>query len=107
MQIAAVGDEAFVTGWHLAGVGRTHIATRENVGRLFQQLLEDKELAVVITNTDTTGMLSERLREKAVTQVRPIVVTLSKGAEEDSSIRLLIRRALGIDLWANEKGEKK
>ncbi len=106
MQIASVGDEAFVTGWHLAGVGRSHIATKENASRLFEELLADRELAVVITNTDIMAMLSERVREKAVTHVKPIVVALSKGEGDDQSLRLLIRRALGIDLWANENSGK-
>ena len=97
MEIAAVGDEYFVTGFLAAGVKNAFVA--DDAGKVFEQLMNREDVAIVITDKKTFDTLNERLKEKVMTQVKPTAVILSHDIGGEENLRIMIKRSLGIDLW--------
>ncbi len=97
MEIAAVGDEYFVTGFLAAGIKNAFVA--DNAEKEIEELLARDDIAIVITDKKTFDTLSERLKEKVMTQVKPTAVILSHDIGGEENLRLMIKRSLGIDLW--------
>ncbi len=98
MEIAVVGDEYFVTGFQAAGVKNTFIA--DDANRVFEDIMGKENIGVVITEKRTFDTLSERLKEKAMTTVKPTVVILAHDVGGEENLRIMIKRSLGIDLWS-------
>ena len=105
MEIVAIGDEHFVTGFELAGVRHTFVVDRTNASETFERIMENDDIGIVVMDNTTYDMLSERLKERAMTQVKPTVVVLSHDVSAEENLRLLIKRALGIDLWGKRGGD--
>lgn len=101
-ELAVVGDEYFVLGFQLVGVQKGFIVDKRTATSTLEQVLDRDDLGIVITNSATFAHLSERLKERAMVQVRPTVVVLSHDVSAEQNLRLLIRRALGIDVWAQK-----
>ncbi len=97
MEIAVMGDEYFVTGFQVTGVKNAFVA--EDANKVFEEIMAREDIGILITEKNTYGMLSERLKEKAMTQVKPTVVILSHDVGGEENLRLMIKRSLGIDLW--------
>jgi len=98
-EIAAMGSEYFVIGFQSAGVRNAYVVTKENINRKFEEVMENKDIGILIMNNDDFQMLNERLKEKAMVQVRPTVIILSHDISAEENLRLMIKRSLGIDLW--------
>ncbi len=97
MEIVVVGDEYFVTGFSAAGIKKAFVA--DDAGKIFEDLMAREDIGIVITDKSTFDTLNERMKEKAMTQVRPTVVILSHDVGGEENLRLMIKRSLGIDLW--------
>lgn len=104
LEIAAIGDEIFVTGFQIAGVRET-IASGANPNEAFEKLMAREDIGIIVTNRQVFDVLNERLRERALTVVKPTVVVLSYDIGGDENLRLMIRRALGIDVWGDNNKE--
>lgn len=101
-EIAVMGDEYFALGFQAAGVKNVHVVDKNTANRKFEELMERKDIGILIMNNICFDMLSERLKERAWTQVRPTVVVLSHDISAEENLRIMIKRALGIDLWSKE-----
>lgn len=100
LEIAAIGDEIFVTGFQIAGVRET-IVSGENPTAAFEKLMSRDDIGIIITEKPLFDRLSERLRERTMVTVKPTVVVLSHDIGGDENLRLMIKRSLGIDVWGN------
>lgn len=98
MDIAVLGDEYFVLGFQIAGI-RHAILANTDVNATFDRLMQAANIGMVIMDNATFGRLHERMKEKALTQVRPTVVVLSHDVSAEENLRMMIRRSLGIDVW--------
>ena len=98
-----MGSEHFAIGFQSAGVRNVSVVTWEIINRKFEEAREIKDTGILIMNNDDFQMLNERLRERALVQVKPTVVILSHDISAEENLRIMIRRSLGIDLW-NKKG---
>lgn len=98
MDVAVLGSEHFIAGFQLAGV-RKAFQSEGRVGEAFHEAMEDREIAIVIMNGDDYQQLDDRSKERAMTQVQPTVIVLSHDVSAEESLRMMIVRALGIDLW--------
>jgi vacuolar-type H+-ATPase subunit F/Vma7 len=94
-----MGNEYFVLGFQSAGVRQAFVVTKENINRQFEEVMERKDVGILVMNNDEFQMLNERLKERALIQVKPTVVILSHDISAEENMRLMIRRSLGIDLW--------
>lgn len=102
LEIAAVGDENFVTGFQIAGI-REAIIVGSDANRTFEEAMARPDIGIIITDSSVFGRLSARMQEKAMTVLKPTVVVLSHDVSGESNMRLMIKRALGMDVWGNSK----
>jgi len=102
MEIAVIGDEHFVLGFHIAGVNKGIVVERDTVNKAFENLINTEGIGIVAIEKKTFEMLSERNKEIAMTKVKPTVVTLSHDIGGESNLRLMIKRSLGVDLWKGD-----
>ena len=106
-KIAAVGDEAMLTGFKLAGIENVHPAADSSEGeRIVQQLLSDPELGIVIVSEDIVEGFDWKVKKRIEAAARPVVITVPgrKGpAEQSESLAMLVKRALGFDLMSKGK----
>ncbi|MGB9987137.1 V-type ATP synthase subunit F [Salarchaeum japonicum] len=108
-KIAVVGSAEFTTGFRLAGV-----QTFENVpddeksdelDEAVESVLANDEIGIVVMHADDLDYLSRKTRQDVETSVEPTVVTIGSGEAGGSGLREQIKRAIGIDLMAEEDGE--
>lgn len=101
MEIGIIGDEHFTAGFQLAGVRKAYIANGDIIEK-FNVASQDREIGILIMNSKDFEGLDEKSRERAMTQVQPTVIVMSHDVSAEQSLRLMIIRALGIDLWGKE-----
>ena len=105
MEIAVLGNEHFVIGFEMAGIRNAFVAGKEDINKRFEEIMERKDTGILIMDNKDFESLSERLKEKALTQVQPTVVVLSHDVSAEENLRLMIKRSLGIDLWKEGENE--
>ena len=107
-EIAVVGSPDFTTGFRLAGVRRfenvADDAKPEDLDDAVASVLDDESVGIVVMHDDDLEHLSRDVREAAETSVEPVVVTIGGGAG-GGGLREQIKRAIGIDLMAEEENE--
>jgi len=105
LDIVVLGNESLVTGFKLAGVKRSYVASKENINEIFENVMADKSIGIVIMDHDDFELLSERNKEIAFTKVKPTVVVLSHDTSGEENLRLMIKRSIGVDLWIKNKND--
>ena len=63
--------------------------------------MENKQIGIMIVDEKTVERLDERMREKLMVSVSPVVVTLSTQSSQDELRRMIIK-SIGIDVWKEE-----
>ena len=103
-EIAVVGSPDFTTGFRLAGVRKfADIPDNEKEEQLdgaVREMLEDEGVGIVVMHDDVER-LSRDVRSDVETSVEPVVVTLG-GEGGSDGLREQIKRAIGIDLMAED-----
>ncbi len=101
-KIAVIADSATTTGFRLAGIEHTFALSRqEEAEAKLSELLADSPYGIIIV---TEGLLENcdwRLKKRVEATAKPIVVPIPSAQgpiEQEESISMLIKRALGIDL---------
>ena len=105
-ELAVVGDEYFVIGFQMVGVKHGFVVDRKTVNKTMEEVMERKDVGIVMMDNTSFDALNERLKERAMIQVKPTVVVLSHDVSAEQNLRLLIRRALGIDVWGQQESSK-
>jgi V/A-type H+-transporting ATPase subunit F len=95
--IAALGSDAFVLGFRLAGVKRTEAVEPERYAERLDSLLADKDIGIIIVNAQDTQRLPPAARRRAVDSIDPVVIQIGDAGEDD--LREKVKRAIGIDLY--------
>ena len=96
MEIAVVGSLDFTLGFH-SGVLRLHNKNTEETISIMKNLLNQKEIGVIVIDNSDLLELPERLRIQLSESITPTVLGI--GTEEDNTLRESIKSALGVDLW--------
>jgi V/A-type H+/Na+-transporting ATPase subunit F len=95
-KMAAFGTDEFVLGFQLAGIRETIVANDpENQVR---ELMKSDEIGIVIIDEPTLDRVSSYTRTDIMDSVKPVFIMLSDKAE-DESLRRMIRKSIGVDLW--------
>ena len=98
MEIAVVGNNDFTLGFRLAGVERIHNTTNDDeMITILKSLLNEKDVGIIVIDSEDLIQLPERLRQKLSDSVSPTVLGI--GTKEDNTLRESIRKAIGVDLW--------
>ncbi|MFB6082411.1 MAG: V-type ATP synthase subunit F [Halanaeroarchaeum sp.] len=105
-EIAVIGSPEFTTGFRLAGVRRfENVQPEEKEGDLddaVEAVLADEDVGIVVMHDEDLEYLSRTVRNEVETSVEPVFVTLGSGEAGGSGLREQIKRAIGIDLMAEE-----
>jgi V/A-type H+-transporting ATPase subunit F len=99
MEIAVVGNADFVTGFLLAGVRKTFIATDADLEPTIKGILRDRDIGILIMNSDDVEKLSIPLQMALDDSIEPTVVSIGGMGEERTHLREKIKRSVGVDLW--------
>ena len=98
MEIAVIGTSEFTLGFQLAGVSRLHNpADDEELATTMRDLLNQKDVGIVVIDSVDLTRLSDRLRSQIADSITPTILGI--GTEEDNTLRESIKSALGVDLW--------
>ena len=98
MDIAVVGTPEFTLGFQLAGITRIlNPPNDEELQRDMRGLLNEKEVGIVVVDSEDLLKLPERLRIQLSDSISPTFLGI--GTTEDTTLRESIRKAIGVDLW--------
>jgi V/A-type H+-transporting ATPase subunit F len=98
MEIAVVGTPEFTLGFQLAGITRIlNPPNEEDMQNDLRQLLNDKEVGIVVIDSENLLKLPDRLRIQLSDSISPTFLGI--GTTEDTTLRESIRKAIGVDLW--------
>ena len=97
MELAAVGSEDFVIGFKLVGIRRTFAVPDEELESKITEVMEDKEIGVLILHADSLMKVPVAFRQRLVDSPKPVVISV--GEEEEEDLRSKVKRAIGVDLY--------
>lgn len=98
MEIAVVGTPEFSLGFQLAGVTRIlNPPNDEEMEKDLRQLLNDKEVGIVVIDSTDLFKMPDRLRIQMSDSISPTFLGI--GTEQDNTLREQIKSAIGVDLW--------
>ena len=108
-EIAVIGAPEFTTGFRLAGIRIFHNVREEEkpdeLDDAVETVLENEDIGIVVMHVEDLEYLSRSTRRTVEESVEPTVVTLGSGSAGGSGLREQIKRAIGIDLMAEEDTE--
>ena len=97
MELAAVGSEDFVIGFKLVGIRRTFAVPDEELEEKITEVMEDKNIGVLIVHADSLSKVPAAFRKRLVDSPKPVVISV--GEEEEEDLRSKVKRAIGVDLY--------
>jgi len=95
MEIAVIGGKDFCLGFRLAGIKKIFETNEPN--QAVSSLKEDSSVGIAIFDENLTGRLDDDGRETLEDSLRPIYISLSKTASEDS-LKKMIRKSIGVEI---------
>ncbi|MEZ3145143.1 V-type ATP synthase subunit F [Halobaculum sp. MBLA0143] len=108
-EIAVIGSPEFTTGFRLAGVRKFEDVPEdekdEQLDDAVERTLADDDVGIVVMRDSDLEHLSRGVRESVQGSVDPVLVTLGAGAG-GSGLREQIKRAIGIDLMAEDEEDQ-
>jgi len=99
VEVAVIGNPDFVTGFLLAGIRKTFITTDEDLESRIKEILRDRDIGILIMNSDDIEKLSMPLQATLDDSVEPTVISIGGTGEERTHLREKIKRSVGVDLW--------
>ena len=106
-EIAVIGAPDFTTGFRLAGVRRFENVREPEKESEFedtvQRVMGEDEVGIVVLHDDDLEYLSRSTRKMVDESIEPTVVTIGSGSAGGTGLRDQIKRAIGIDLMAEEE----
>jgi vacuolar-type H+-ATPase subunit F/Vma7 len=106
LALAAFGGSDFTLGFELVGVKiiiSTDQLTPESCVDLLFSTLKRTDIGVLIADEKVLRGLSIQDRTIMENYIRPVVIVLSDGVSDNSSLRRQITRAIGVDVYAEKQ----
>lgn len=97
MEIGIVGNDDFTTGFSLAGVSYV-LAAEMNLDEKVEEALKYDEIGILLMEEEQFNSLNSKTKKILEKLVKPVLVLVSDKGKK-SSIREMIKRSLGVDLW--------
>ena len=94
---AVLGSNEFIVGFQLAGIKDTIEASSSPLEDI-RKLKGMKEHGVVIIDEKIMEALDKHDREDIEDSVDPVFIPVSTKVEQDS-LKRLIKKSIGVDLW--------
>ena len=100
-KIAVIADDATATGFQLAGVESAFSLSGAEAEAKLSGLLSDSNYGIIIVTERLLENCDWRLKKRVEATAKPIVVPIPDSGgpiEQEESLSMLIKRALGVDL---------
>ncbi|MFH1717544.1 MAG: V-type ATP synthase subunit F [Planctomycetota bacterium] len=101
MKYSIIGDEDAVLSFGMVGVSGKVAANPEEAEDAFQEILEDKEVGIIIVTESVADMMRPTVNKYLFTASFPLIVEIPdrKGAKPGRpGIKELVNAAIGIKL---------
>ena len=98
MEMAIIGSDDFVTGFQLAGLKHTYAAEEKEIDGKVNELMDKPEIGILVMEEKDFGKLPHLTKKRLDKAVKPVVVALSLKGKE-ASLREMIKKSVGVDLW--------
>ena len=97
VKIAVIGGSEFIVGFQLAGIKDT-IELNENQFSEMKNLKANKDFGIVIVDEKIIDNLEAHQKLEIESSVDPVFIPISTKVEQDS-LKRLIKKSVGVDLW--------
>ena len=97
VKIASAGSNEFVVGFQLAGIKDSFELAKEPFNQL-KELKSKKDFGIIIVEEKIMENFEQHQRLEIEDSVDPLFIPVSEKVEQDS-LRRLIKRSVGVDLW--------
>jgi V/A-type H+-transporting ATPase subunit F len=101
MKYSVIGDEDTVLGFGIVGVEGRIAVTEEETRRAFQELLDDKEVSIMIITERLADKIRNLVDQYMLTQSFPLIVEIPdrQGRLPDRpGIKEMVNAAIGIKI---------
>lgn len=96
-RLGVLGSSEFIVGFQLSGI-RDVFEVSSNPMEDVGEIKKNKDINVVIIDEKILHKLDEHDKLKIEDSIEPVFIPLSTEAEQES-LRRLIRKSIGVDLW--------
>ena len=97
VKLAVVGSNEFVVGFQLAGI-RDIFEVSNNYFNELKNFKNKKEIGVVVVDEKIMEKIEPYQRLEIEASVDPVFIPISTKVEQDS-LKRLIKKSIGVDLW--------
>jgi len=97
VKTAVLGSNEFVVGFQLAGIKQS-IEVSDNPLEDINNLKKNKEIGIVVIDEKIMENLDKHDRIDVEDSVDPVFIPVSTKVEQDS-LKRLIKKSIGVDLW--------
>ena len=97
VKIAVTGTNEFIVGFQLAGI-KDSIELGNNPFNELKNLKYRKDLGIVVVDEKIIDRLELHQKLDIESSVDPVFIPVSAKAEQDS-LKRLIKKSVGVDLW--------
>ena len=100
-KLAVIADTATCTGFRMAGFDYTYPLAGAEAEAKLSELLTDSSYGIIIVTERLLESCDWRLKKRVEATAKPIVVPIPEDGgpiEQEESLSMLIKRALGVDL---------
>ncbi len=97
MKVGVIGASEFIVGFQLAGV-RDIMEKESEIMAALREFKARKDIGVVVVDEKLLEKLSHHERKSIEDSTEPVFIPLSTKVEQQS-LRRMIVRSLGVDLW--------
>src|SRR3989344_5779814 len=97
VKLAVVGGSEFVVGFQLAGIKDIQ-EVQDNYFNELKNFKNKKEIGIVVVDEKIMENLEQHQRFEIEASVDPVFIPVSTRAEQDS-LKRLIKKSIGVDLW--------
>lgn len=97
VRLAVMGNNEFVVGFQLAGINDVVEITGDYYNEL-KGMKSRKDIGVVVVDEKIMESLEPHQRMDIESSVEPVFIPVSTKAEQDS-LKRLIKKSIGVDLW--------
>lgn len=97
VDVVVLGSNEFVVGFRLAGIRETIEVSSEPLKDI-EELRKRDDIGIVVIDEKIMEALEQHQREEIEDSVDPVFIPVSTKVEQDS-LRRLIKKSIGVDLW--------
>ena len=100
MELAVIGNEEFILGFQLAGIRNTFKIGKDPLKDI-KDIRTKSNIGIVVVEENILNKLDPHDRHDVEASIAPVFVPLSDVAEQES-LRRLIKKSIGVDLWSSK-----